>query len=520
MQAPSQAAPLTWSPRFSFPRELLASVVVFLVALPLCLGIAIASGAPPAAGLITGIIGGLVVGTIGGSPLQVSGPAAGLAVVAYELVQKYGVAGLGVIVVVGGLVQVAAGLAKLGRWFQAVPPAVVHGMLAGIGVLIFGSQFHVMVDDTPKGSGIKNLITIPFAVYKGVTPDGDLPHNEAAALGLATIVIIVVWNGPLAGKFPKLKMIPGALPAVVLATVLCNVLAFPVARVSVPPSLVGALTLPTVDSLSLLVQAPVLGAGLALAVIASAETLLCATALDRMHRGPRTNYDRELFAQGIGNVLCGALGALPMTGVIVRSSANLEAGAKTRASAILHGAWLLVVVAAAPFLLRLVPVASLAALLVFTGYKLMRQDLAEIRQGGRFEVFIFFATIAGIVALDLLKGVLLGLALAVAKLVRTITRLRVRMHHEETGAFTSVQLKGSATFLRLPDLEAALQAIPPKRDVHVELDSLDYADHAALQAIKLWEKEYVKRGGTVTIDWDDLELRKHGPAPSESFPER
>ncbi|HLV20075.1 MAG TPA: SulP family inorganic anion transporter, partial [Polyangiaceae bacterium] len=145
----------------SYGRDFLASVVVFLVALPLCLGIAIASGAPPALGLITGIVGGLVVGTIGGAPLQVSGPAAGLTVIVWDLIQSHGLPALGVIVLLGGLIQIAAGVLRLGRYFQAVPPSLVYGMLAGIGVLIFSSQFHVMVDDTPKGGGLENLLSIP-----------------------------------------------------------------------------------------------------------------------------------------------------------------------------------------------------------------------------------------------------------------------------------------------------------------------------------------------------------------------
>src|SRR4030095_175336 len=174
----------------------------------------------------------------------------------------------------------------------------------------------------------------------------------------------------------------------------------------------------------------VFGSALAVAIIASAETLLSATAVDRMHNGPRTQYNRELFAHGMVNSIGGALGVLPMTGVIVRSSANVEAGAKTRLSAMLHGLWILGLIAAAPFVLRLIPVSSLAALLVFTGYKLVKQDVKELRKAGPAEVFIFFATIAGIVALDLLKGVVIGLVLAVLKIVWIFTHLRVNVTEE------------------------------------------------------------------------------------------
>src|SRR5262245_46317433 len=176
----------------SWKDDLLASVVVFLVALPLCMGIAIASGMPPAAGLITGIVGGLIVGWLAGSPLQVSGPAAGLAVVVADLIQDHGLGVVGIVIFLAGVIQLAAGLLRLGQWFRAVSPAVIMGMLAGIGVLIFASQFHVMVDDQPKGSGLDNLFSIPEGVWKGLVPlDDESVHHKAAMIGLLTIGIIV-----------------------------------------------------------------------------------------------------------------------------------------------------------------------------------------------------------------------------------------------------------------------------------------------------------------------------------------
>jgi MFS superfamily sulfate permease-like transporter len=223
-----------------------------------------------------------------------------------------------------------------------------------------------------------------------------------------------------------------------------------------------------------------------------------------MHDGPRTNYDRELMAQGLGNVVCGALGGLPMTGVIVRSSANVEAGARTRLSAIFHGAWMLLLVVAAPFLLRMIPVSSLAALLVFTGYKLVKQDVKELAKAGKSEVAIFFATIIGIVALDLLKGVLLGLSLAVLKIVWIFTHLRINI--EDVDGRIYVRLDGSATFLRLPELNAVLDGIPDGRQVHVKFEELDHIDQASLQAIAAWEKQYELRGGKVTLEWEGLEV--------------
>ena len=196
--------------RRTWRNDALASVVVFLVALPLCMGIAIASGVPPAAGLVTGIVGGLIVGFFSGAPLQVSGPAAGLSVIVWQLVQTHGVGALGWIVLVAGAVQLVAGLARLGQWFRAVSPAVIHAMLAGIGVLIFASQFHVMVDDAPRGSGLENLLAIPEAVYKGFVPaDGSL-HFQAAMIGLLTLAVMIGWR-PLVPR--ALRVVPAPLVA-------------------------------------------------------------------------------------------------------------------------------------------------------------------------------------------------------------------------------------------------------------------------------------------------------------------
>lgn len=489
-------------------QDMLASVVVFLVALPLCMGIAIASGVPPAAGLITGIIGGLLVALLAGSPLQVSGPAAGLSVIVWELVNEHGIATLGIVVLIGGAAQLLAGLLRLGQWFRAVSPAVIHGMLAGIGVLIFASQFHVMVDDVPRGSGLMNLISIPQAIVKGIIPAEETVHFQAAMIGLITLITIVAWR-PLAPR--KLKVVPAPLVAVIVATIASVATGVGIARVQVPGNLLDAVQLPSLASLPSL-DWSLVTAGLALAFVASAETLLCATAVDKMHNGPRTRYDKELAAQGVGNMLCGLVGALPMTGVIVRSSANVEAGGKTRASAFLHGIWLLVFVAALPFVLQQIPVAALAAVLVFTGYKLV--NLAAIRQlasFGRGEVVIYFATLATIVGVNLLSGVLLGIVLSLAKLLYTFSHLEVEMRPRDDGA-SDLFLRGSATIIRLPRLAAQLEQVPANTELHVHLEELAYIDHACLELITNWEKQHQLTGGNLYVDWDSLQARFREPA--------
>ena len=633
---------------FSAPkRDFLASIVVFLVALPLCMGIAIASGVPVAAGLITGIVGGLVVGWIAGSPLQVSGPAAGLTVIVYDLVQHHGLEVLGMAVLIGGLLQLAAGLLCYGRWFRAVSPAVVHGMLAGIGVLILTSQFHVMVDDAPKGSGIKNIVSIPEAIQKGMPipelgtvqertlrrdllqqfgtlhekqvqlrefaaekipareqdeedseshdsiaddrpsqselkqlalkqkelssqlivlveklnvnhvaetvrdPSGlteatrlaveqsevaynDLDqghvaqvresqasmqhsleeilsnlknHDWAAKIGLLTIFVLILWSTGIPASW---KLIPAPLVAVVVATGATIFLKLPVLYVEIPDNLLSDIHIPSLTIFESVSFGVILQAGIVLAVVASAETLLCATAVDQMQTISRTNYDKELAAQGVGNIICGFMGALPMTGVIVRSSANVGAGGRTRLSTILHGLWLLIFVALLGFILRMIPTAALAAILVYTGYKLVNfKVIRELKKYGWGEVFIYFSTLGMIVFTDLLTGVIVGILLSAAKLLYKFTNLKVRLEkHSETEAWVLV-LIGSATFVRLPRLADALERVEVGSEVHIDCDRLAYIDHACLDLIANWAKQHEAQGGSIIVDWEALHAHFH-----------
>ncbi|HBO5743130.1 SulP family inorganic anion transporter, partial [Pseudomonas aeruginosa] len=298
--------------RDTLPRDLMASVVVFLVALPLCMGIAIASGMPPAKGLLTGIVGGLVVGFLAGSPLQVSGPAAGLAVLVFELVRTYGVAMLGPILLLAGAIQLLAGRLRLGCWFRVTSPAVVYGMLAGIGILIVLSQLHVMLDLAPKASGLDNLLAFPQAAFAALGSLGMDSGLDAALLGLGTIAVMWGWDKL---RPQRLRFLPGALLGVSLATLASLWLALDVRRVEVPANLGEAIDWLRPADLLALADPSLLLAAVVVAFIASAETLLSAAAVDRLHDGPRSDMDRELSAQGVGNMLCGLLGALPMTGV-------------------------------------------------------------------------------------------------------------------------------------------------------------------------------------------------------------
>ncbi|MEO5969359.1 MAG: SulP family inorganic anion transporter [Bdellovibrionia bacterium] len=472
-----------------------ASIVVFLVALPLCMGIAIASGVPPTAGLMTGIIGGLIVGLLSGSPLLVSGPAAGLAVLVWEIVQDSGLKALGMIVLLAGIFQLGAAVLRLGQWFRAVSPAVIHGMLAGIGVLIFASQFHVMLDDTPRGSGIANLISIPDSIFGGILDfsNGFLQHHFAAWVGTLTILTLILWNRY---KPKKLTSIPAPLVGVFAGTLLASVLGFDINRIQIPNQFFSEFQWTTADVFRELWSWKILGEALAMAFIASAETLLSAAAVDQMHLGCQTKYDKELGAQGIGNILCGALGALPMTGVIVRSTANVQAGAKTRASTILHGLWILLFVSAFPSALRLIPTSALAAILVYTGYKLV--DFAVIRRLGEYgktEVLVYLVTLVMIVVTDLLTGVITGLVLALLKTLVALSRLSIKTEQEPAIGRVRLILSGALTFYQVPKLASILQKLPENTSLELDVGQVTYIDHACLELLASWEK----RGGELHI---------------------
>jgi MFS superfamily sulfate permease-like transporter len=495
-------------------KDLLASVVVFLVALPLCLGIAIASGAPPALGLITGIVGGLIVGPLAGSPLQVSGPAAGLAVLVFQAVQEHGLAMLGVIGLMAGALQLLAGIGRLGQWFRAISPSVIHGMLAGIGVLILASQFHVMLDASPIGTGLENILGIPGAVYDAFFPMTMDNHHIAAGVGVATIATIILWNS---FKPEKLKAVPAPLVAVIVGTLIAWSLKLDINLVNVPASLTDSLNIPGAEQFAKALNGDIIVLALVFAFVASAETLLCATAVDQMHTGARTKYDKELRAQGIGNLICGAVGALPMTGVIVRSSANVQAGATSRISAIMHGVWLLGTVAALPWLLNNIPTAVLAAILVYTGYKLV--NIAQIRKiasFGRAELLIYFATLICIVSFDLLTGVLVGFALATAKLVWTFTHVQIDTFEE--GNRVDIVLHGAATFFSIPQLAGQLETVKTGQEVHMHFEYLDHIDHACLDMLSAWEKQHAATGGKLVMEWKELQKRYRRPGDGETSP--
>ncbi|NBW10044.1 MAG: SulP family inorganic anion transporter [Caulobacteraceae bacterium] len=487
--------------KVGFSRDLTASIVVFLVAMPLCMGIAVASGVPAERGLITGIIGGIVVGALAGSPLQVSGPAAGLAVIVFDVVQKHGLSALGPILVVAGLIQLIAGALKVGGWFRAISPAVVHGMLAGIGLLIVVGQFHVLFGDAPRAHGLENIMAIPGAI--GGLSLAAFGNAEATLIvGLTTIVALVGWEKI---RPKKLKLVPGALLGVLAGSIVAGVFGLNVQMISVPESIASAIAIPGLDAFAELVDPVLLGTALAIAFIASAETLLSAAAVDQMHDGPRTKYNKELFAQGVGNMICGVLGALPMTGVIVRSSANVQAGAVSRWSAVMHGVWILAFVAVLPWVLKMVPSAALAGVLVVTGWRLVSLKHARhlFSRYGLLPALIWAVTFITVVATDLLVGVLVGMALTLVELAPHLLRMGLKVvrkdaDHADTAPH-EVKLEGTATFLQLPGLTKVLEAAPTQGELQLDARRLSFMDHTSAEAIKDWIRGRERAGGSVVV---------------------
>lgn len=486
-------------------RDITASIVVFLVAMPLCMGIAIASGVPPEKGLITGIIGGIVVGMLAGSPLQVSGPAAGLAVIVFELVRDQGLSALGPILALAGAIQFLAGMLRLGGWFRAISPAVVHGMLAGIGVLIVVGQFHVLFDAKPLASGIDNLAAMPGR-FLGLDP-GDVSGAELAfAVGLLTIGAMVAWE-----KFrpATMRLLPGALVGVTVATLVAFFTGMDVTRVTVPSNIFSAVDVPDGGFAAKMMDPAIYVSALAIAFIASAETLLSAAAVDKMHDGVRTNYDKELRAQGIGNLLCGAAGSLPMTGVIVRSSANVQAGATTRLSTVLHGVWILAFVALLPWLLREIPMAALGGVLVVTGWRLV--SLAHVthlfHRYGILPAVIWAATLITVVAEDLLTGVLVGFGLSLLELVPNLRRLKLGVHARDGEHANHVALDGAATFVTLPKLTRALDAVPHDKALTLDLRQLSAIDHTCAEVLNDWLQRRRAAGMRIDLAGSDGRLR-------------
>ncbi len=495
--------------------DLPASVVVFFVAVPLCLGIALASGAPLFSGLIAGIIGGIVVGAISGASLGVSGPAAGLAVVVLNAIHDLGTFETFLLaVVIAGVFQLVLGVARAGVLAYFFPSSVIKGMLAGIGILIILKQIPLAVghDTDPEGD------------MRFVEPDGDttlsslytmLDHISPSAMFVAgvALAILLVWDQVLSKRAKFFQVVQGPLVAVafgVLFELITKRFAPDLALsrdhlVTVPiakdfDAFLGLFTHPDWSQIT---NAAVWVTGITLAVVASLETLLSVEAIDKLDPMKRvTPTNRELFAQGIGNVSAGLIGVLPITQVIVRSSANVQSGGRTKLSAILHGIFILVFVLALPELLNLIPLAALASILIVVGYKLAKPALFRQMYGyGRSQFLPFTVTIVGIVFTDLLTGIALGMGVALFVLLRShyLNSHFMHIHEERTDGRSDVtiRLAEEVTFLNKGAILKELDSIKNGSSVTIDATGSFLVDHDVLEIIRNFESSAPHRDITV-----------------------
>lgn len=487
----------TLSPR-SISRDLVAGVVVFLVALPLCLGIAMASNAPLFSGVLTGIVGGIVVGILSGSHSSVSGPAAGLtAIVAAQILALGSFEAFLLAVVIGGLIQIAMGLAKAGFLSAFVPSSVIKGLLAAIGIILILKQIpHVLGHDTdPEGDlafsqpDHHNTFSELGTLFLGQI------HLGAVVIGLSSIALLILWDKcqPL-----KKSVIPPQL-IVVLWGVLASQFFITVGGqwvigashlVQVPvaeniAAFTGFLRMP---DFSQWLNPAVYSAGLTIAIVASLETLLNLEAVDRIDPRQRVSpASRELLAQGCGNVLVGLIGGLPMTSVIVRSSVNINSGGRSRLSTIFHGVLLLICAAFLPTYLNLIPLSCLAAILLVTGIKLASPRLiAEMWNEGRYQFIPFIVTLVGIVVTDLLIGITFGLVVSIIFILYSNLRRPLRRVVERYvgGQVLRIELASQVSFLNKAALEAVLREAPSGTHILLDARHTDYIDPDILSLIR------------------------------------
>lgn len=469
--------------RFDVP----ASLVVFLVAVPLSLGIAVASDAPVAAGLIAAAVGGILAGLVGGAPLQVSGPAAGLTVVVAETVDRFGWEATCAITAMAGLLQLVLGASRLGRFALAISPTVVSAMLAGIGISIVLGQANVALGSSSQPSAWENL--------RGLVDAATALNEHALVAAVLVVAVLLAWP-----RLPRrMRAVPGPLVAIALVTLLAAAFLPGATRVDLGGSLVdqvGGLAFPEGTPLA------IGGAVLTVALIASVESLLSAVAVDKLHDGPRARLDRELVGQGLANTASGALGGLPITGVIVRSATNVAAGARTQASAILHGVWVLVFALLLVAVVERIPLAALAGLLLVMGTQLVKPtDIRRSRSRG--ELWIYVLTVLGVLALNLVEGVLIGLAAALALVLWRMARVKVDPQHRGTTPdgreLWVVDVQGSLSFLAAPLLVRKLAEIPAGQVVEIDL-LVDYLDPSGRDQIDEWARRYRDAGGDVVLE--------------------
>ncbi len=475
--------------------DLSASIVVLLVALPLCLGIALGSGAPLFSGIIAGIVGGIVVGILSGSSLSVSGPAAGLTVIVATAILKLQVFEAFLLaVIIAGILQLILGFVKAGVIGDYIPNSVIKGMLAAIGLILILKQFPHLIgydadfsgDESFSQANRENTFSGIWSSFNYITP-------SAVVIGISSLLILMIWSQPFITSKKWLQIIPGPLLAVLAGTLIneCFKLYYPgyaletrhLVELPVATTVQEFFLFFSFPSIKYLNHPDVWITGFTLAIVASLETLLGIEAVDKLDPLKRvTPPNRELKAQGIGNIISGMLGGLPLTSVVVRSSANVSAGAKTKFSAILHGIFMLLCVMIIPLILNRIPLSALAAILIFTGYKLAKVSLfREFFQRGWDQFMPFVVTIAAILMTDLLKGILVGIAVGLFYLVRSNFRSAVFIVHDHNKFL--FRLRKDVSFLNKPIIKKKLEEIPENAYLMVDATRADFIDKDVIEEI-------------------------------------
>lgn len=486
-------------PNFSFKNigsDLPSAIVVFLVALPLCLGIALASNAPLFSGLIAGFVGGIVIGSLSGSPLSVSGPAAGLtAVVAAGILKLPSFEAFLFSVFLCGVLQLVLGFIKAGLIGDYVPASVIKGMLAAIGVILILKQFPHLVgyDSAPEGDesfvqpNNETTFSGVFHAVNYITP-------VAVLIGVVGLLFQISWEKMTAKKKGFIKLVPAPLVVVLIGVGINEIFKRYGAAYAVDPKHMVSIPMAaspreffsffTAPDFSVWTNKDVWITGITLALVASLETLLSIEAIDNLDPYHRvTNKDRELKAQGLGNMISGLIGGLPITSVIVRSSANVNAGAKTKMSAIMHGLMLLLCVALIPAVLNLIPKAALAAVLIFTGYKLAKPALFKEHYKKGWDQFLpFVFTIVAILLTDLLIGVLIGIGVGMFFVMRSNFRSSVFVVHDDNRYL--FRLRKDVSFLNKPIIKTKLEQVPENASVLIDVSRADFVDKDIVEVIE------------------------------------
>jgi MFS superfamily sulfate permease-like transporter len=478
--------------------DLPASIVVFFVALPLCLGIALASGAPLFSGLIAGIIGGIVVGALSGSHIGVSGPAAGLAAIVLVAIDQLGFKVFLSAVVIGGVIQVIFGVARLGIIGYYFPSSVIRGMLTGIGIIIILKQIpHFLGDDNdPEGDFAFFQVDGENTFSEILNAIGD-PSLGPTIIGIISLIILILWSNVLAKKAKIFKLVQGPLVVVVVGILYYmftigtdfGISEEHLVSLSEDRNTDGLLTQFVTPDWSQVFTPPVLLTAFTIALVASLETLLCVEATDKLDPEKRvTPTNRELLAQGAGNILSGFIGGLPITQVIVRSSANIQSGGKTKAAAIIHGFLLIASVAAIPFLLQKIPLSVLAAVLFIVGFKLAKPSTFKAMYDGGWTQFVpFIVTVVGIVALDLLKGLALGLIVGVIIVLYKSYRNSHFLHLENddpTDGKVKMTLAEEVTFFNKGAILKELDALPENSYLELDVRKTRYLDPDIIEILE------------------------------------